>query len=65
MAYKEDRPKYFTFPVSFKTEKEMEDFKSYVHGIKAGRGIPIYQIMTEMMELHKEKFQRRVKNGND
>jgi len=59
MAYSEKRQKYYQFPISFKTEEDMEAFKNYVHGIKEGRAIPIYQTVTEMMELHKEKYRRK------
>jgi hypothetical protein len=59
MASRDDRPKYYQFPISFKTEEDMEAFKNYVHGVKEGRAVPIYQTVTEMMELHKEKYRRK------
>ena len=54
-----DKEKWFAFPLHFKTAEDRDAFKNYVHGIKEGRGIPIYKTASEMMELHKEKYQKK------
>ena len=48
---------WFNHPVAFETEKEREDFKNYIHNRKL-KGIPIYQTVREMIELHKEKYSK-------
>jgi hypothetical protein len=55
----EERPKYYTFPVAFKTEKERDDFKHYVHLRKQSFGVPIHVTSMEMLEMHKEKYQKK------
>lgn len=54
-----ERPKYFTFPVAFKTEEDREAFKKYVHNRKMSFGVPIHETSMEMFELHKEKYQKK------
>ena len=49
-----ERQKYYTFTIDFKTEEDRDEFKNYLHHLKTGKGIPIYQAALEMMELHKE-----------
>ena len=54
----DEKPKYFQFPVSFKTEEDRLEFKNYVHTRKTASGIPIHETAMEMLKLHKEKYKR-------
>jgi len=49
MAYNENRQKTYKFTIDFITEKERDDFKNSLHSIKIKTGVPIYEIVQNMM----------------
>ena len=55
----EEAKKWFNYAIGFDSEESKAEFKNYVHNIKLTKGTPIYQTVKEMMELHKEKYQKR------
>lgn len=51
----EEREKYYSFKIDFKSEDDRDEFKNYMHHIKLGKGIPIYRTAMEMLYLYKNK----------
>ena len=55
----EEMKQWFNYAVAFESDEARQEFKNYVHNRKLKEGIPIYQTVKEMFELHKEKYQKR------
>jgi hypothetical protein len=49
----------YPFSISFSTPEEKEAFKNYVFSRKTSHSIPVYKTVLEMLELHREKYQRK------
>jgi len=49
MPYNPDRKKFYKFSIEFPSEKERDDFKNSLHSIKIKTGVPIYEIVQNMM----------------